>query len=306
MNRIDRLFSILLTLQHKRRIRAVDLARQFEVSKRTIYRDMSALNQMGIPIAALPGEGFELVEGYYLPPLMFTENEAIALLLGSRLLAQQAAGSLIQSADSALAKITVALPEQVRVRSEALTNIIGFITPKAKFDLDDPQLLLIQKAIQQKRVLHLRYRGYQKDDVSERDVEPHQLFYTDGLWYLEAYCRMRKGMRDFRFSRIEKVTLLEEMFHSKRTGRAQTQPIIVIKIRFAPNAVRWVREQQHYGYQRDENESSQGTVMVYQVNQESEIVPWILGWGMSAEVLSPKELRHSLRETALNLANLLT
>jgi predicted DNA-binding transcriptional regulator YafY len=306
MNRIDRLFAILLTLQHKRRLRAQDLARQFEISKRTIYRDMSALNQMGIPIRALPGEGFELVEGYYLPPLMFTENEAVALILGSRLLSQQAAGSLTPSADSALAKIKVALPDRVRERSEALTNIIGFITPKAKFDLDDPQLLIIQSAIQEKRVLHLRYRGYKKEEVTERDVEPHQLFYADGIWYLEAYCRTRKGMRDFRLSRMEKVILRRETFPKKRTGKVRIRPIIVIKIRFAPNAVRWVREQQHYGYQHDEQETPQGTVMMYHVNHESEIISWILGWGTSAEVLSPKELRQSLRETALNLANLLT
>jgi predicted DNA-binding transcriptional regulator YafY len=306
MNRIDRLFAILLTLQHKRRVRAQDLARQFEISKRTIYRDMSALNQMGIPIRALPGEGFELVEGYYLPPLMFTESEAVALILGSRLLSQQAAGSLTPSADSALAKIKVALPDQVRARSEALTNIISFITPGAKFDLDDPQLLLIQNAIQEKRVLHLHYRGYQKEEVTERDVEPHQLFYADGVWYLEAYCRTRKGMRDFRLSRMEKVILRRETFLKKRTGKAQLQSIIVIKIRFVPNAVRWVREQQHYGYQHDERETSQGPVMVYHVNHESEIIPWILGWGTSAEVLSPKELRQTLRETALELANLLT
>ena len=94
MNRIDRLFALLLTLEHRRRVRAQDLAEQFEVSKRTIYRDLSALGQMGIPIASLPGEGFELVEGYYIPPLMFTENEAVAMILGSRLLTQQAAGSL--------------------------------------------------------------------------------------------------------------------------------------------------------------------------------------------------------------------
>jgi predicted DNA-binding transcriptional regulator YafY len=306
MNRIDRLFAILLNLQNKRRLRAQDLATQFEVSKRTIYRDMSALNQMGIPIVALPGEGFELVEGYYLPPLMFTEHEAVALLLGSRLLTQQSAGSLACSADSALAKIKVALPDQVRARSEALTNIISFITPKAKFDLDNPQLLLIQNAIQEKRVLHLHYRGYKKEDFTQRDVEPHQLFYADGVWYLEAYCRIRKGMRDFRLSRMEKVTPRRETFHKKRTGKIQPQPIIVIKIHFAPDAVRWVRERQHYGYQGDEQETSHGTVMVYQVNHESEIIPWILGWGTSAEVLSPKELRQSLRETALNLANLLT
>lgn len=306
MNRIDRLFAILLTLQHKRRVRARDLADQFEVGKRTIYRDMSALNQMGIPIAAMPGEGFELVEGYYLPPLMFTENEAVALLLGSRLLIQQSAGSLTQSADSALAKIKVALPEQMRARSEALTDIIGFITPQSKFNLDDPQLILIQRAIQEKQVLHLRYRGYQKEEVSERDVEPHQLFYSDGVWYLEAYCRSRKGLRDFRLSRMETVTPRRETFQKTRTGQTQAQPVIVIRIRFAPAAVRWVRERQHYGYQGEERESPRGIVMSYQVNQESEIVPWILGWGTSAEVLSPKELRNSLRETALELANLLT
>src|SRR5688572_16133736 len=221
MNRIDRLFAILLTLQHKRRLRAQDLARQFEISKRTIYRDMSALNQMGIPITALPGEGFELVEGYYLSPLMFTEKEAVALLLGSRLLTQQSAGSLSQSAVSALAKIKVALPESVRARSEELAGIVGFITPKAKFDLDDPQLLLIQRAIQQKRVLHLRYRGYQKEEITTRDVEPHQLFYADGVWYLEAYCRLRKGIRDFRLSRMETVETRPETFRKNRKGNTQ-------------------------------------------------------------------------------------
>jgi predicted DNA-binding transcriptional regulator YafY len=261
---------------------------------------------MGIPLAALPGEGFELVEGYYLPPLMFTEKEAVSLLLGSRLLMQQSAGSVSQSAGSALAKIKVALPESVRARSEELAGIVGFITPNAKFDLDDPQLLLIQRAIREKKVLHLRYRGYQKEEITARDVEPHQLFYADGVWYLEAYCRLRKAMRDFRLSRMETVETRPETFRKNRKGKTQVPPIIVIRIRFTPGAVRWVRERQHYGYQHDEQESSEGTVMIYQVNQESEIVPWILGWGTSAEVLSPQELRQSLRETALNLANLLT
>ena len=302
MNRIDRLFGILLILEHKRRVRAQDLAEEYEVSKRTIYRDMSALNQMGVPIASLPGEGFELVEGFYIPPLMFNENEAVALILGSRLLTQQAAGSFTQSADSALAKITVALPEQVRARAEALTNIIGFVTPNAKFDLDDPQLLLIQKAIQEKRVVHIRYRGYRKDEVTERNVEPHQLFYSDGAWYFEGYCRLRKDIRAFRLSRIEKINSLKEMFAKKRAGKTKNQKMIEIKIRFAAGVVRWVRERQHYGFQSEEND----VVMVYHVEDVSEITTWILGWGDAAEVLSPKELRKNLRETALKLANLLT
>ena len=72
MNRIDRLFAILLLIQRKRRVRAIDLAQAFEVSERTIYRDMAALSESGVPIVALPGAGYELVEGYYLPPLLFT------------------------------------------------------------------------------------------------------------------------------------------------------------------------------------------------------------------------------------------
>lgn len=305
MNRIDRLFAILLTLQHKRHVRAQDLARQFEISKRTIYRDMSALNQMGIPIASLPGEGFELVEGFYMPPLMFEEEEAVALTLGLRLLTQQAAGSLTRSADSALAKIKVALPEQVRARSEALTNVIGFITLGQKFDLDEPQLLVVQQAIQERRVLHLRYHGYQRDEVTERDVEPHQLFYSDGIWYLEAYCRLRKDIRAFRLSRIEQLTALKETFWKKRAGKAGEQKKIEIKIRFANTIVRWVRERQHYGFQ-SEDASPDGVVMTYAVHDVSEIMGWILSWGKAVEVLSPQELRNSLRETAQKLADLLT
>ena len=305
MNRIDRLFAILLTLQHKRRVRAHDLARQFEISKRTIYRDMSALNQMGIPIASLPGEGFELLEGYYVPPLMFKEEEAVALTLGLRLLTQQTAGSLTHSADSALSKIKVVLPDPIRARSEALTNIIGFITPDQKFDLDEPQLLVIQNAIHERRVLHIRYHGYQRDQRTERDVEPHRLFYADGTWYLEGYCRLRKDVRAFRLSRIETMTSIKGTFKKIRAGQPEKPKKLVIKIRFSPGIVRWVHERQHYGFQREETLPG-GVVMTYTVHDRSEITPWIMSWGHEAEVLSPRDLRTSLRETAKKLADLLT
>ena len=102
-----------------------------------------------------------------------------------------------------------------------------------KFNLDDPQLLLIQNAIQENRVLHLRYRGYQKEDVTERDVEPHQLFYTDGLVIYRSLLPYAKGHKGFSFlTHGKEVTPLNETFRKMRTGRAQAQPIIVIKIRF--------------------------------------------------------------------------
>lgn len=306
MNRIDRLFGLLLALQRRRRVRAQDLADQFEISRRTVYRDLSALSQMGVPIASLPGEGFELVEGYYLPPLMFRENEAVALLLGARLLSQQAGGSFAGSADEALAKILVVLPEQLRRRVEALTEIIGFITPAARFDLDDPQLMILQKAIQAKQLIHLRYHGYQKDEITERDVEPHRLFYSDGIWYLEGYCRLRKDVREFRLSRMKKLTPRKEVFVKRRAGKTASQRMLEIRMRFEARAAQWVHERQHYGFQHADTLPDGDVIMTYHVHDTLEITPWILSWGASVEVLSPRNLRKSLRETAAKVANLLT
>ncbi|HRQ37151.1 MAG TPA: HTH domain-containing protein [Chloroflexota bacterium] len=134
MNRIDRLFAILLLLQKKSRLRAQDLAAEFEVSKRTIYRDITALSEMGVPIVSLPGEGYELVEGFFLPPLLFTDKEATALFLGARLLLQQAASTQVGDAERALTKLAVALPEKTRQQVESLTKIIGFIVPQERFN----------------------------------------------------------------------------------------------------------------------------------------------------------------------------
>ncbi len=92
MNRMDRLFGLVVLLQHRKRLRAEDLASEFGVSRRTIYRDIYALNAAGVPIVSLPGEGYELMEGYFLPPLVFSVAEASALVLGARLLRNQAAG----------------------------------------------------------------------------------------------------------------------------------------------------------------------------------------------------------------------
>jgi predicted DNA-binding transcriptional regulator YafY len=306
MNRIDRLFAILLLLQHKSRVRAQDLAATFEVSKRTIYRDITALYESGIPIISLPGEGYELMEGFYLPPLVFTDHEASALFLGAQLLRQQASGALVADAEHALTKLSVALPTERRRRVQALTNIIGFITPRERFNLDDPQLVSLQHAIQHRRVIHIRYHSYLRDELTEREVEPHRLYYSEGIWYVEGYCRLRQDTRGFRVSRIEHLAVLATTFEPHAH-----QPAIpawtIVRVRFAAEVVRWVRERQHYAFQtEDALPNTQGIMMTYRVNQVSEIVPWILSWGASAEVVAPQELREQLRREAIKLAEMLT
>lgn len=306
MNRIDRLFAILLILQNESRIRAQDLAEKFEVSKRTIYRDITALSEMGVPIVSLPGEGYELMEGFYLPPLIFTHNEAIGLFLGSQLLIQQAAGALTINAEQALAKISVALPKTTRQKVESLIGIIGFITPKNRFNLDEPHLITLQQAIQSQRVIHIHYHSYYQDETTERDVEPHQLYYSEGNWYIKGYCRLRQGMRSFRLSRIEKLTLQNDTF-VKQIPTEPEMKLVTVQIRFTTEAVRWVRERQHYAFQTEKAlPNNQGWVMSYCLNSISEIIPWLLSWGAAAEVLTPRQLREKIRQEAVKLANMLT
>ena len=122
MNRVDRLFGILLQLQHRRRVRAQDLAAIFEVSERTVYRDMTALSEVGVPIIALPGEGYELMEGYYLRPLVFTPDEASALSLAAQMFMSQASGRVAAAAHLALAKLTAVLPAATRAARQCLTQ----------------------------------------------------------------------------------------------------------------------------------------------------------------------------------------
>src|SRR5919107_4543177 len=114
MNRIDRLFSITTWLQARSQIRAADLARIHEVSIRSIYRNIAALSESGVPIVSLPGRGYSLVDGYFLPPLLLSAREATALVLGARLLAGQASAEIASAAEEAVAKILAVMSEEAR------------------------------------------------------------------------------------------------------------------------------------------------------------------------------------------------
>jgi predicted DNA-binding transcriptional regulator YafY len=307
MNRIDRLFAILIALQKNKRVRSQDLADKFHVSKRTVYRDILALNESGVPIVSLPGEGYELMPGYYLPPLNFTETEAVALILGTQLLKQQAAGTVTGGAQQALDKLSVALPKNVRDRVEALTSIIGFFTDKNRFDLDDPKLMVLQKAIQNRRVVHIGYHGFDRDKTTNRTIEPYQLYYAMGAWYVEGFCRLRKEMRTFRLSRMEKLTPGTDAFARREQKRTRPDAVITVKMRFDEKIVRWVRERQHYGFLKEQAmRNSNGVIMAYRIIRLTDIMPWILSWGSGAEVLEPKELREMIRSESEKVANMLT
>lgn len=309
MNRVDRLFDILLHLRRKGCIRAEDLAQTFGVTVRTVYRDIAALHEMGVPIVSLPGEGYELMPGFYLPPLIFTPEEATALSLGARLLIRQSVGDLPIHAEKALTKIAAILPTATREHVDALNAVIDFYTPERRFDLEAPRLLTLIHAIQNKRVVRLSYHGRRADESVERDVEPAMLSYFGGSVYLAGYCRLRQDQRNFRLERIDTLNVLNETFTPRADTAGQSQAeseSLILHLRVHASAVRWVRERQHYGFRQEISAENGDVEMIYSVDDLFEIKAWILGWGAQVEVLSPPEARAEIREELQKMLNMLT
>jgi predicted DNA-binding transcriptional regulator YafY len=300
MNRVDRLMAYLLLFQSRGLLRAQDFAQEFEISERTVYRDIQALCEVGVPIVAMPGEGYRLMEGYYLPPISFSAEEARSLYLAiSMLTGLASAGPTQTAALSALEKIRAVLPDMALRQVEALQAIIHFYAmPGLSLNFDDKRLLTLQEAIHQQQVVHLRYHALHTNEVTEREVEPLELAFVDKTWLLTAYCRLRQGQRAFRLDRIDGLALRDEHFTPREfilgEARLAGGPVTVV-VRFDPAIVRWVKERQHFTWV---DEPASETIMTYRPRSFEQIESWLLSWGDKMEVLEPAVLRERLAETA--------
>jgi proteasome accessory factor B len=205
-----------------------------------------------------------------------------------------------------MTKIVAVLPTATRAEVEGLSDIIEFFAPPARFDLDDPHLVLLQHAIRERRVVRLLYRGYRDDEATEREVEPQYLTYSQGWWYLNGYCRRRGGLRSFRLSRIEVLHPLPETFALRDESAKEPGTQFEVRVRVGV-AARRLRERQHYGFVGEEpvGDEPADAIMIDRVDAVAELVPWLLQWGADVEVLSPQEFRDQIREEALRIAALL-
>ena len=307
MNRTDRLLAIVLELQAKGQQRAEDLAAIFETSKRTIYRDVQALSEAGVPIVSIPGQGYSLVEGYFLPPLRFSAEEAIMLLLGSDFMAQNFDERYRTAAITAGRKIEAVLPDLLRADVHDLQGSIRFIASGA---LDDPaeieRLQQLRRAlIERKRVrfqYQSRFTGDPHGASRPREADPYGLVHVNGAWYLIAYDQLRGDVRRFRLDRMDRLSLLDK--HFTRPPDFKLQPpqdeaprTLVIRALFDREIARWVKES-HFFYVVDEQENADGLWVTLRVRQESEALQWLLSWGSHVQVLEPDSLRQRLAEEA--------
>jgi predicted DNA-binding transcriptional regulator YafY len=212
IKRISRLIAILTLLQTKRISTSTILAQKFGVSTRTIFRDLKALEQAGVPIVAEEGKGFSLMDGYKIPPVMFTESEANALVTAEQLVLKNRDSSLTRAYSEAINKVKAVLGHDTKQKVELLSNRIAISSALLKTNKSD-SLTLIQHALTTFKVLSITYQSEYKKQRTERKIEPFALHYSlEESWTLIAYCRLRKDYRMFRLDRMFKIEVLELEF----------------------------------------------------------------------------------------------
>ncbi|ODP31820.1 YafY family protein [Pandoraea sp. ISTKB] len=204
MSRTQRLFSLMQLLRrHRYPVAGAALATSLGVSLRTLYRDIAELQSQGAHIEGAPGLGYVLKPGFMLPPLMFSEEEIEAIVLGSRWVAKRTDGALADAAANALAKIAAVLPSDLRTSLEASTLLIGPGDPLPPMIVE---LTDIREAIRAERKLHLSYRD-EAGRLSERVVWPFALGFFDRVRMILAWCELRDDFRSFRCDRIEAMAV---------------------------------------------------------------------------------------------------
>jgi predicted DNA-binding transcriptional regulator YafY len=203
MNRIDRLFGILILLQSRKFVAGEKIAAKFRISMRTLYRDIRALTDLGIPVSFEPHKGYFIVQGYFLPPVSFNSQEAHALLLMETLVYGFSDKSTQEHYSNALNKVKNVLRAPQRESLEALNKKIKIQIPqdlRHNFDY----LSTIQQAIVAKTILTIDYKNG-KEEISQRNGEPIGLIFYALNWHLIVWCHMRKDYRDFKVARILKL-----------------------------------------------------------------------------------------------------
>ncbi len=211
MRRADRLFHIIQLIRGRRLTTAAYLAQRLEVSERTIYRDIADLQVQGVPLDGEAGVGYRLGAGFDLPPMMFTLDEAKALVASVRMAQVWLDPAMSQGAQDALGKILSVLPADARVAAEALAVYApsGGLPAVAQRTLQT-----LREAVHERRKVFINYRDL-ADKSSERTLRPLGCFYWGKVWTLAAWCEQRNDFRSFRVDRVTYVRRLEEQFRDE-------------------------------------------------------------------------------------------
>jgi len=311
MNRIDRLTAILIHLQTKRVVKAEEIAERFEMSLRTVYRDVKALMEAGVPIGSEAGKGYFIVDGYHLPPVMFTQDEASAMLLAGKLVEKMTDKSVKTAFESALLKIKSVLSDSGKDHLEDLHSHIEVMqSSRDEYQFPNHFLTDIQRAVVEKEVMRLEYFS-NNDELTQRDVEPIGLFHYGAAWHVIGWCRLRNGYRDFRADRIKNLSCPGIKFDGRNLLSLQEYLMTVVKgnqevekvtVLFDLSVSRYIKQTKYaHGYVSEEAVDSK-VRMHFLCSYLHSFCRWLLMYGNNVEIEYPEKAREIMSELVDELA----
>jgi len=305
MNRIDRVTAILIQLQSKRVVKAKEIANRFSISLRTVYRDIKALEESGVPLAGEAGVGYSIMEGYRLPPVMFTREEAIAFLTAEKMVEKLTDPSSVEQYQSAMFKIKSVLRYDEKDLIDDMSTYIEVVeNPYLPAAENKPiHLQTILKSIAGKEVLDIGYFANHTQHYSNRDVEPVGIYYQGSYWYMIAYCRLRKDYRSFRTDRISYINLTGNHFDkqhpslksflNKMNKKKETFTII---IHVDKSVLKYFGDQKFYNGFVSQKEVDGKMEMTFITASLMGFAKFYLLFGEHADIISPPGLKELVKK----------
>ncbi|AWA29094.1 transcriptional regulator [Flavobacterium magnum] len=302
--RFDRIIAILIQLQSRKVVRAQDLADRFEVSLRTIYRDIRTLEVSGVPIYSEAGTGYSLMDGYRLPPVMFTREEAHSFIAAEKLMRQFTDKELGDHYASAMYKLKAVLKSSDKdVVTEMESKVLIRNSSEAVNQKAPNALASVFRSIGEKMQVVLRYEGIESDGPLERVIEPVGVFHENQNWYIFGYCHLRRDYRQFRTDRIHNITItdlpftlsheaLETYLHQDRQ-----ENLVKIVILIDKTVAKYISsDRRGYGFV-SERETEKGIEMTFMSRDPQQgFARWYMMFGDYAEIVEPEDLKTRVAE----------
>lgn len=290
---------------------------EFGISRRTALNTVAFLRgSLKAPLRYSREKGGYCYEDptYGLPSVFLQEGELLAILLAEQVTRQYLGTPLEAPLRAAIAKISRYLPERVQVELGAVTETF-YLAGGSTVEVPVRLMAEMQRAIRERRVVRIRYYTAHRDEVGEREVEPHFLTNVRGDWMVVTWDRSRDGDRVFMLSRIQEAEVLDQHFTRREALRPEgySAPMFLtehtweaseVVLRFDSYQARWIRERTWHPSQRIEEQEDGGLILRLTVAGEGDLLRWILGYGSHVEVLAPARLRSLVEEEVVRLAAL--
>ena len=308
VKRLNRLVEILRIMSSSKKMTVRDFQDHFGISDRTVFRDMAALQEAYFPVYLDSELGtYRFADDFSFKKIDLTKNE-IRALLASRAVVSKLGAGVSTAFDNLMKKVQTDTGCKTQQRISNAAQAYWFdIDEAADFSAIQPQFEATQNAIEEKVRLEIEYVGMGDREKNVRQVDPYGLFYSCGVWYMLAYCHLRKDIREFaldcmrKFKTTDTPYALPKGFSMDKYFEGGWHIItcgepIEVKLRFSSDVARWITRKKWHPTQKIETKKDGSIVFKVTLNGTEEIRRWIYHWGSNCEVLGPKNFRKEVAE----------